>query len=193
VVDGFHIGIALQRDDVAVGFARIEDNTVLNARTYGMYLSGNDVTVEGNHVDHVLGNSSASGPVGMLLTSGHGFVVRDNAITDIRPQLTLSSGTSTGLYLYDIHDSVIEGNTLVGITGHTGYGVYGIISTPASSGLSLNRNLVATPPAPGTPPYDGGQYFAILLQGTDSVCRDNVTGHFNTDISGCTKAQNDEY
>jgi hypothetical protein len=197
VIDGFFTGINVSRDDVAIGFARIENNTILNARVYGISVSGANVIVAGNRIDHTLGNSAANGPSGIYVGTGRGVVLRGNQITDIRPQTSASSGIAIGINLQDVRDSVIEDNVILGLSAYTGYGVYGILAG-SSSGLAVNRNVIASPPVPGTPPNDGGHYYAILLQGTaegvaTNVCRDNITGHFNTDIAGCTKALNDEF
>jgi hypothetical protein len=197
VVDGFFIGIELTSDGTIDGSVRLEGNEVLNARVYGIEAAGANIRIEGNHVDHVLGDSTADGPVGILLYSGTGFDVRGNTVSDIRPAITTATGNAFGIFMQQVQDSVVADNTVIALTGYTGFGVYGIRGWDVS-GISVERNVVASPPAPGTAPHDGHQYRAIFFEGTPEqlatiACRDNVVGHFDTDIQGCTAALNTEY
>jgi hypothetical protein len=195
VVDGFYVGISvIQSFGQNNATTRVLGNTVVNSRFYGILGYGSNLVFEGNRVDHVLGNATAGGPIGILLNEGNGSIVRGNTVTDIRPDPPASAGLTMGIYLNNVHDTVIEDNVLAGLTAYTGNGVYAIYGNN-TSGIAANRNVIVSPPAPGTPPHDGGNYYAIFLNGdvASNVCRDNVIGHYNTNVSGCTGALNTEY
>lgn len=64
-------------------------------------------------------------------------------------------------------------------------------------GTGIRDNIVLSPP-PLAAPFDGGNYYGMYFApGTPPgsiVCRDNVVGHFNTDIDAdCTKVGNTEF
>lgn len=196
VLDGFQAGIySLRSSDPPPARIVIANNRVRRARTWGIYAIGSGYVVEDNLVSDVLGNPAAAAPTGILLQgfdgNATGNVVRGNRVGPIRPQPPTGAVNSSGIQLTGQRNPVVADNIVSGLYANTGQGVYGIITADAT-GISMERNLVLTPP-PLPAPLDGGNYRGIYLQGSASeqltnVCVDNVLGHWNTNVEGCVIA-----
>jgi hypothetical protein len=192
--DGFETGISVDSGATAGG-NRLQNNRIVRAGSYGMFLSGNGLLVEGNHVSTQRGGASIY-PTGIYLSGqpgrATGNVLRGNTIVDMAPVMPSNAG-SAGMHVNYQQGLVIEDNTVTTIRSRTGAGSYGIISSYAT-GLVVRGNTILSPVAPGTAPFDGGNYSGIFLQGTDledatNQCIDNVVGHFNGNITGCVQVE----
>lgn len=200
-IEGFGYGIASAYSAGAEPrAAQLLGNRIARAGLAGIFLYGSGHLVEGNHVSD--GQRLADGNVeGIYLENGGGTtratgnVVRGNVIADFRPthSATVGLNLSIGISLGYQEGTIVEDNTVEGLFGRTGGGVYGI-SAYQSTDLVLRDNRVLAPP-PAAAPFDGGNWYGIFLQGTAEElashrCVDNLVGHFNTNFSGCNSTGN---
>jgi hypothetical protein len=193
-IDGFEYGLFVSGG--TGGGARLQGNRIVRAGSYGIFVSGNNNLVEDNFVGTQRGGSSTY-PNGIYLSGepdrAVGNVVRRNTVTDMQPEIPASAG-SAGIAVRYQHGTVIEDNVVTAIRSRAGAGSYGIITDHATH-LTVRGNTVLSPNAPGAPPFDGGNYSGIFLQSTipeaaTNMCSDNVVGHFNGNITGCTLGAN---
>ena len=200
VLDNFYVGIYLPApaDDTAVG-NHIHDNTISTVRWAGIYVGGSNSRIERNRVVNMVADFNGSGR-GIALVSftetASGNVIRDNHITDARPDPPGESGPITGMDISNTHNTEVTGNVLTGLYSNTGNGTWSILGYGVS-GAKISRNIVLAPPARPAP-LDGGHYGGIYLSGTpeedaSNVCRDNVVGGFNTSVLGCVSTGNTTY
>jgi nitrous oxidase accessory protein NosD len=194
-IDGFGYGVASAYSaSPEPRAAHLVGNRITRAGLAGIFLYGSGHLVEGNHVSNGqrLGDGSVTGIY--LDNAGgdraDGNIVRGNIVADFRPDRSATAGLnlSVGISLGYQQGAIVEDNTLEGLYGRTGGGVYGI-SAYQSSNLVLRDNRVLAPP-PAAAPFDGGNWYGIFLQGTaeelaSNHCVDNLVGHYLTNFSGC--------
>ena len=121
--------------------------------------------------------------------NGAGTVIRDNVISGLRPPPGDPVNDVMGIFLANVQDTEISGNVISDMharTNRCAWGVYG----SGAVGVLAAGNTLQSALQPGVAPYDGTPCGGISLFGTagqqaTNVCRDNVVGHFNTDITGC--------
>ena len=201
VIDGFHDGISFGNNGAGNANITLSGNQVLNFRQHGLVLWGSTFRVEGNRISQGLGNDNG-GIVGIYLISfdqnGAGTVIRDNVISGLRPPPGDPVNDVMGIFLANAQDTEISGNVISDMharTNRCAWAVYG----SGAVGVLAAGNTLQSAHQPGVAPYDGTPCGGISLFGTagqqaTNVCRDNVVGHFNTDISGCgTGADNSEF
>jgi parallel beta-helix repeat protein len=204
---GFNRGISLSEN---VAFTsrnnRVIGNDVRRSKLSGIQVAGTANVVEGNRVTENLGGAS-SYTYGILISSfngvGVGNVVRNNVVANIAPSVYVRV---TGIYLLDVDNSAVVNNIVTALFPPMDLGVYGIVGSPGSLNNAAVGNTVLA--ATGTPPgggggisYGGASYDGIRFDADpDSVnrnaCRDNVVGHFVSNIlvesatAGCVSSQN---
>lgn len=211
VVSGFGRGISYfesvagqSKNNAVVG------NSVRRSRLAGIQMAGSAHLIEGNHVSENLGLSGNAYTWGILLTSfgnsGVGSVIRRNTVTNIAPALYVRV---IGIYLLDVDNTALLGNTVSALFPPLDLGVYGIVGSNTVLGTAAVGNTVLS--AIGTPPgggggiaYGGGSLDGIRFDAPFSstlrnTCRDNVVGHFTSNIltegggGGCFKDSNTEF
>jgi hypothetical protein len=192
VIDGFHDGISFGNNGAGNADVSLLGNQVLNFRQQGMVLWGSSFRVEGNRISQGLGNDNG-GIVGIYLISfdqkGAGTVIRDNVISGLRPPPGDPANDVMGIFLANVQNTEISGNVISDLharTNHCAWAVYG----SGAVGVLATGNTLQSALQPEAAPYDGTPCGGISLFGTveqqaTNVCRDNVVGHFNTDITGC--------
>lgn len=196
-LDNFYVGIffTASSEPGAVG-NRIVGNSVLRARSVGIYVIGSANRIEGNRVAQSSGNYNGVA-YGIYLYSpsaqGVGNAIRDNMIQDWRPTPPAEGNSTQGITFFNVRDTEVTGNTITGLHANTNSGVWGIYASQTSNNLIAGNTILSPPPAAA--PLDGGQYGGIRVIGTaeeqaTTVCRDNVVGHFNTNILGCVEFDN---
>ena len=199
-IDGFGYGVASAYSaSPDPRSAHLIGNRITRAGLSGIFLYGSGHLVEGNHVSNGqrLGDGNVSG-IYLDNAGGDraaGNIIRGNVVADFRParSATVGLNLSIGISLGYQQGTIVEDNTLVGLYGRTGGGVYGI-SAYQSSNLVLRDNRVLAPP-PAAAPFDGGNWYGIFLQGSaedlaSHYCVDNLVGHYLTNFSGCNSTGN---
>jgi parallel beta-helix repeat protein len=200
IVDNFYVGIffTASTEPGAVG-NRVLGNTVRRTSVTSIYVIGSNNLIEGNRIVQTTASYSG-GAKGIFLYSpgaqGVGNVIRDNVIQDWRPTPPADGNSIEGITFFNVRDTEVTGNTISGLHANTGWGVWGIYASQTSNNLIAGNTILSPPPAAA--PLDGGQYGGIRVFGTveeqaTTVCRDNVVGHFNTDILGCVMDGNTEF
>jgi len=208
-VQGFTRGIAFF--ETAGGASRsnvIEHNDVRKSKLAGIQVAGASNVIEGNRITENAGSTS-SYTYGILLSSfdtlGAGNVVDNNVINNIAPNVYVRVA---GIYLLDVQDTTVRGNTISAMWPPMDLGVYGIIGSPTVLGSIVTGNSISS--ATGSPSgggggisyggasYDGIRFDATVNSSNHNVCRDNVVGHFISDINGestvgCVKDSNTEF
>jgi parallel beta-helix repeat protein len=192
VVDGFDAGIKLDAtfDETGRG-NRIEDNTVVRARSVGISSHGSNNRIERNRILGAAGDGAFTGiRVGTFQQKSAGNVVRDNHIAGYQGVAGVST---TGIEFSNTRETSITGNVITGLYAGTGSGVIAMQGYN-TSGSEISRNVILSP-APKPAPLDGGFYYGIYTTGTEAqmatvVCRDNVIGHFNSATYGCVASGN---
>jgi parallel beta-helix repeat protein len=200
----FETGAGLSRNNRAAG------NEVRKSKLAGILMSGSANVVENNRVTENTGGG-VDYTYGILLSSfgsaGVGNVLRQNIVTNIAPSLYKRV---TGIYLLDVQNTAIIGNTVSALFPPVDLGVYGIVGSEGSLGNAAVNNTVLA--ATGSPPgggggitYGGASYNGILFDGNytstnRNVCRGNVVGHWVSNIVletagtvGCVKDLNTEF
>jgi hypothetical protein len=196
VLDGFQIGIYVGSSaDLDSTGNLIEGNTILAARQVGLYAIGSHNRVERNRITNVTGDYN-----GVLYgiysyspeTLGTSVTIKDNVVSDFRSTYPITNQTPTAIFIGNLRNVEITGNTITGLYASTGNRVHGI---EAYVEQSVVRDNVVVAPPPHAAPLDGQQEWAIgLFDGTaGSVCRDNVVGGFTSGVFGCTKSVNTEF
>lgn len=189
-VDGFQTGIFLQgTDNTGSTGNRIVNNIVMHSRQIGVYVIGSNNLIEGNQVSQNLGNVNGIATGIFIYSSDHqgsGDIIRDNLISDFKPQL--GGQPTTGMEIDNLQGAIVTGNTISGLYAYTGTYVVGIRSGDAP-GSNFSGNSILTPP-PAAAPYDGSFSFGIWASASTTdlstlICSDNVVGHFGNNISGC--------
>jgi len=189
-IDGFQTGIFLQgTDNTGATGNRIVNNIVLHSRQIGIYVIGSSNLIEGNQVSQNLGNVNGIATGIFMYSSDHqggGNIIRDNVISDFKPQL--GGQPTTGMELDNMQDVTVTGNTISGLYAYTGSYVIGIRISDMT-GSSISGNTISTPP-PAAAPYDGSFNLGIWATSSGSdlstlLCSDNTVGHFSNDIYGC--------
>lgn len=175
-------------------------NRIEGPMLVGILLNGSGNLIEGNHVSGVRGGVGQH-PTGIYLENvdtAAGNVIRGNAIVDFRPTYSPPTGfaLSIGVLANYQQGLVVEDNTVLGLHGRTGGGVYGISTANSTDGTLRNNRVLAV--EPGAPPLDGGNWYGIFVQGTAEVagtnrCIDNLVGHFITNFSGCSATGNPSF
>jgi parallel beta-helix repeat protein len=199
-LDTFQVGILLvaSSDPGAVG-NRIEDNTIRNARQIGLYVIGSNNRIDRNRIVGLSGNVNGVS-YGIFLYSGAAAgtdnSIRDNIITDWKPTPPGAGNVTNAIYFFRVQETEVTGNVVSGLYASTNWYVSAIFGSDVS-GTVVARNTVLSPP-PLPAPFDGSQSSGILLGGTPEMqatnaCRDNVVGHFSSNISGCVKDGNTEF
>jgi hypothetical protein len=199
VVDGFHDGILFSngaggggRDSVAQG------NTVLHFRQSGIVAWGSSMHIEGNHISQALANDNG-GAYGIFLMSadsnGAGSVIRDNTITDFTPATSGAANAINGIFIANVRNTEISGNTIANLPARTGQCAWAIYGSDPT-GTRITGNVLLSVQQPVVAPLDGNQC-GISLYGTaqeqaTNVCDDNVVGHYGA-IYGCVSAGNTEF
>jgi hypothetical protein len=201
VVDGFHDGISMSTNTAAGNRENvIENNTVVNFRQQGIVAWGSGVRIEGNHIANALGDDNG-GMVGISLVSldgnGAGNVIRNNTITDFRPGSNANANATQGIFLGNVRNTEISGNTISGLNSRTGQCTWAIYGSGAT-GTQVTGNVLLSVPQPVAAPLDGGQCAAVAMYGTveqqaTNVCSDNVASHFNTNYFGCVVNTNTSF
>jgi hypothetical protein len=197
-VEGFGTGIRAEYTiDDQPRVLRIQGNRIARSHGSGIAAFGSGILIEGNHIVESLGSESRN-PVGIQM-SGHsggiatGNVVRNNTVTNFKPDFPGPSNLTIGIQFAYQQGIVVEGNTVAGLYARTGTGVYGM--TGAGTEAMMRGNTVLSSP-PLAAPFDGSNYTGFFLQGTaeeqaTNVCVDNRVGHFNSNLAGCgTQAAN---
>jgi hypothetical protein len=83
-----------------------------------------------------------------------------------------------------------------GLYANTNWYVSAIAGSDVTGTLVARNTILSPPPLPA--PLDGSQSGGIVLSGTleqqaTNVCRDNVVGHFGSNVVGCVKDGNTEF
>jgi parallel beta-helix repeat protein len=187
----------------------IVNNAVDKSRLAGIQVAGTANLIQDNRVSENLGGAS-SYTYGILVSSylgtGVGNVVRNNTVTNMAPSLYVRV---TGIYLLDVDNTAVLGNTISSLYPPLDLGVYGIVGSTTVLGTAAVGNTVLA--ATGGPPgggggitYGGASYDGIRFDADPdtfnrNVCRDNVVGHWVSNILtesatvGCYKEQNTEF
>jgi parallel beta-helix repeat protein len=210
-ISNFGRGIAFF--ETADGASRnnvIVNNAVSKSRLVGIQVAGTSNLIADNRVTENLGGSTGGGyTYGILLSSfgdnGVGNVIRNNTITNMAPSIY---ARVIGIYMNDVDNNALIGNTISSLFPPMDLGVYGIIGSTTSIGNAAigNTVLAATNDPPGGGggiSYGGANYDGILFNANPdtwnrNVCRDNTVGHWLTNITaetteiGCVKDQNTE-
>jgi parallel beta-helix repeat protein len=188
---------------------RVTGNDVRRSRLVGIQVAGSGSVIEDNRVSENIGGAAAY-TFGILLSSawptGVGNVIRNNLVTYIAPSLYVRIA---GIYVLDVDNTLIVGNTITALFPPAGQGVYGIVGSPGSLGNAAVDNTVLS--AIGDPPgqalpisYGGANYGGIRFDADldatrRNLCRGNVVGHFISNILaesatvGCAKDANIEF
>ena len=200
VVDGFYVGIFLSGSSAPGATAnRIEDNEVRRARQTGIYVIGSHNRIERNRIVGNTGNYNGV-VYGVFMYSagglGVGNAIRDNVLADWKPAPPDTTNEVIGIYAVQLQDTEITGNVISGIYSNQPWGDYGIRVNESTGTVVARNTILAPPPLPA--PLDGAHVGGIYLPGTaeaqaTNACRDNVVGHFGTNIFGCVKSANTEF
>ena len=209
-VSGFGRGIAL--GETVAGASRnnrIERNDVRGSKTIGIEIAGSANIIEGNRISENSGPATGA-TYGILVESagnaGVGNVVRNNTITNIAPATAV---TIYGIYLLDVDNTALIGNTISALfppTATSANGIWGGLNALGNAAVG-NTVMAATGPPPGGGgglTYDGTDLNGIRFTADPdtlnrNACRANVVGHFNVDIlaesatNGCVKDANTEF
>jgi len=202
VVDNFYVAIFLSAStDPGSHLNRIEDNTVLNPRLYGINVIGSGNRIERNRVLQHQGKYQGIVRGLQVYSSegkGIGNIIRDNTFADFRPDPPIgSSGDSTyAMYMFNLHDTLITGNTIGGLHAVSSWYVQGIYVSQSTGTVVSDNTILGA--APAAAPLGGQNYAGVHLSGTPeeqatNVCRDNVVGHFSDNIIGCIETGNVEF
>jgi parallel beta-helix repeat protein len=196
VVDGFYVGIHLTTaSDAGTHGNVIEDNTIVNSNWAGMFIGGSNNLIQRNRV--LQGNATYNGSIRGLTIFSLGDAtankIRDNIFSDFKPT---PPAEAQGVRVIDITNSrntEVTGNIISGIYANTNSYAHAIVAQGAT-GATVSRNTILSPP-PLPAPFDGVQELGIYMFGTPeseatNVCRDNVIGHFSTNITGCVQTDN---
>jgi len=186
----------------------IEHNDVRKSKLAGIQVAGASNMIDGNRITENAGSTS-SYTYGVLLSSfdslGAGNVIRDNVISNIAPNVYVRVA---GIQLLDVQNTTVQGNRISAMYPPLDLGVYGILGSPTVLGTAVIGNTILS--ATGSPSaggggisyggasYDGIRFDATVSSGNHNVCRDNVVGHFVSDITGettvgCVKDSNTEF
>lgn len=209
-INGFGRGIAYY--ETVVGSSRnnrIERNDIRRSRVAGIQVGGSANLVDGNRISENVGPPSGT-TYGILVNSasaqGVGNVVRNNIVTNIAPA---SYVQTYGIYLLDVDNSVVIGNTISALFPPQDMNAHGIWGGLNAIGSAAINNTVLS--RTGNPPgggggltYDGANSAGIYFSADPdtfnrNACRGNVVGHWNTNIlvesatSGCAKHLNTEF
>jgi parallel beta-helix repeat protein len=210
-LQGFTRGIGFFETSAGLSRSnRIEHNDVRKSKLAGIQIAGASNIIDGNRVTENQGDSS-SYTYGILLSSfdalGAGNVIQNNVINNIAPANYVRV---VGIYLLDVQNTTVQGNSISAMYPPLDLGVYGIIGSSTVLGTSVVGNTILS--AIGNPSaggggisYGGASYDGILFNANSSsaahnVCRDNVVGHFIDNIFaespssvGCVKDSNTEF
>jgi parallel beta-helix repeat protein len=201
VLEGWDTGIFLQAStDPGANGNRIESNTVLRSRTTAIYVIGSNNLIEGNLVAQNTGanNGVAYGIfVYSMDRTGVGNTIRGNTVTDFKPVSPTGNTSVTPIGVSNLRNTEVSNNIISAINSTGEYGVIGITGYNAN-GTTVSGNVILTPRAPGAAPWTAGHWYGIYLPGTaeemaSNVCRDNVIGHFNLAVYGCTIDQGSSF
>jgi len=186
------------------------NNEVRKSLLAGIQMAGSNNVVQGNLVTENIGSSTAYS-YGILLSSfdgtGAGNTIRDNIVTNFAPEVPVRL---IGIYLLDVQNTVVWGNTVSALYAPADLFAYGIVGSASVYGTLARDNTVLS--ATGLPsaggggiPYGGANSDGIRFDGTPTganhnVCRDNVVGHWvindinaQTANTGCIKFNNTEF
>src|SRR4051794_40582548 len=95
------IGLTTNAHDVTV------ENFEISGQTqFGLYMRGKSNRVAGNLVHHI-GAMAVNAASGIRVANGGGSVIADNTVHDVGP-----GGESMGIYLLQVRDTVVKGNTV---------------------------------------------------------------------------------
>jgi hypothetical protein len=187
---------------------RIVDNVLRGSQITAIQAAGSGNVVAGNHIAGNVGSPSGPTSYGILVTAynsdGIGNVVRNNEITRFVPNASVNP---IGIYLLGVDGSTVADNHIDSLwppTSRASFGIYfGGVSV---NGVAVRNHVFSASGAPSGSPltFPGAQSRGIYFEaiaGIDSnnVCRDNVVGHWLTDIEpvgssgGCLKLDNVEF
>jgi hypothetical protein len=209
-LQGFTRGIGFFETTAGLSRAnRIEHNDLRKSKLAGIQIAGASNIIDGNRVTENQGDSSAY-TYGILLSSfdaqGAGNVIQNNVINNIAPANYVRV---VGIQLLDVQNTVIQGNSISAMWPPLDLGVYGIIGSSTVLGTTVVGNTILS--ATGTPSaggggisyggasYDGISFGAPTNTYSHNVCRDNIVGHFYSNIlaeapgGGCVKDSNTEF
>jgi parallel beta-helix repeat protein len=200
ILDGFQVGVTLtgSTDPGATG-NRIEDNTIRGSRQMGMYVIGSNNRVERNRIVGLRGDVNGVG-YGIFMYSpvsyGVGNSIRDNVFADWKPAPPGAGNVINAIYFFRVQETEITGNVISGLYANTNWYVSAIAGSDVTGTLVARNTILSPPPLPA--PLDGSQSGGIVLSGTleqqaTNVCRDNVVGHFGSNVVGCVKDGNTEF
>jgi parallel beta-helix repeat protein len=211
-INGFGRGIAFYETVVNTSRNnRIEHNDVRKSKVAGIQVGGSANLIEANRVSENVGPPSPQTTYGILVNSagnaGVGNVIRNNIVTNIAPG---NYNAIYGIYLLDVDNSVVQGNTISALFPPLDMSTYGIWGGLNSLGTAAIKNTVLSstgaPPGGGDPDisYGGGQYSGVYFSADPdtynrNVCRDNVVGHWYINVQvetttlGCAKHFNTEF
>jgi hypothetical protein len=175
-VQGYQIGISVSGNDV-----HIVGNEVVGANRIGINTGGSAVYVEDNHVRRVTATPFYGYTIGIYVFGLKGDVlgvhVLGNTVTDM---FVPENGPAIGLRVW-AGTATVRGNTISNLGD--GGGVTGMILEYYGN-LEVTDNVVLGVtyfPQGSTPPRAGIQLRAVETP-QPAVLRDNVVGHFGTNI-----------
>jgi len=199
-LDGFGTGIYLSGSvEPGAQGNTLRGNQVLRSGYVGIQVWGSGNLIAGNRVT---GNTAAQNGAayGIYLISGNnqgiGNVIRDNIVADFKVTPPGAGASSTGIFFGQVHNTEVTGNHVSGLYTITGQTIYALQASDALGSVVANNTVLSAPPRPA--PYDAIHEYGIILFGplenhSLNVCRDNVVGHWNLNISGCVNTGNTEF
>ena len=208
-VQGFTRGIAFFESTGGASRSNvIEHNDVRKSKLAGIQVAGASNIIDGNRITENAGSTSTY-TYGILLSSadslGSGNVISNNVISNIAPNVYVRVA---GIQLLDVQNTTVQGNNISAMYPPLDLGVYGIVGSGSVLGSNVIGNTILS--ATGNPSaggggisyggasYDGIRFDATVSSSNHNVCRDNVVGHFISDINGettvgCVKDSNTEF
>jgi hypothetical protein len=207
-LNSFGRGIALfESDPGASQDNRVVGNELRGSQITAIQVAGSGTVIDDNHISGNVGSTADANTYGILVSAngqfGTGTMLRRNVVTRFAPTVAVNP---VAIYVLSVYGPMVTDNHVDSMWAPAGRQAYGIVFAGASlSSLAARNHVVAAIGVPPNPAltYGGTNLQGIYYQGVSddavNVCRENVVGHWVTNImervsgDGCVKLANIEF